>query len=51
MRAYDFGIPENDYTWKTKGANRLLYNLFEKDKFERLKVNQKLSDELLKELN
>ena len=39
LQEYDFGIPENDYEWKTKGANRLLYNLMEKDRFERLKVN------------
>ena len=39
MQPYDFGIPETDYEWKSKGANRLLYNLMEKDRFERIKVN------------
>ena len=39
LQTYDFGIPENDYSWKTSGAQRLLYNLMEKDRFERMKVN------------
>ena len=47
MQMFDFGIPENDYEWKTKGANRLLYNLMEQDRFARLKVNQKLPDHLM----
>ena len=50
LQTYDFGIPENDYSWKTEGAQRLLYNLTEKDRFERMKVNQKLPDHLLRDV-
>ena len=49
VQAYDFGIPANDYSWKVKGANRLLYNLQEQDRFERLMVNGKLPDKLVQE--
>ena len=40
LQVFDFGIAENDYEWKTKGAPRLLYNINEKERFEILKVNQ-----------
>ena len=50
IQAYDFGFKneETDYAWKTKGggAGRLLYSLYEKDRFELLKVNSKLPETL-----
>ena len=49
LQTFDFGIPPNDYSWKTKGAQRLLYNLCESDRFERLMVNGKLPDRLVEE--
>ena len=49
LQTYDFGIPENNYSWKVKGANRLLYNLTEQDRFERLMVNGLLPDKLVQE--
>ena len=39
MQPFDFGIAANDYEWKNVGTQRLLYNLCEKDRYERLKVN------------
>ena len=46
IQPFDFGIPENDYEWKVHGAKRLLYNLTEKDRFERMKVNGQLPETL-----
>ena len=50
MQSYDFGFKneETDYAWKTKGggAGHLLYTLYEKDRFEILKVNSKLPETL-----
>lgn len=47
IQPYDFGVAENDWDWKSKGAARLLYNLVETDRFERLKVNNMLPERLL----
>ena len=44
LQPYDFGFAANDYEWKTAGAQRLMYNLVEKDKFDRLKINGSLPD-------
>ena len=49
LQSFDFGIPPNNYSWKVKGANRLLYNLREQDRFERLMVNGLLPDNLVEE--
>ena len=50
IQAYDFGFKneETDYSWKTNGggAGRLLYSLYEKDRYEILKVNSKLPETL-----
>ena len=47
MQPYDFGVANNEYEWKSKGAARLLYTLVEKDRFERLKANNLLPERLL----
>ena len=47
MQPFDFGIPETDYEWKAHGAQRLMYQLVETDRYERLKVNGRLPDHVL----
>ena len=51
IQPYDFGMPKNDYDWKSVGAQRLMYHLVESDRFERLKVNGLLPDHVIANAN